>query len=447
MPNFTTGPATLPDVGILMYNSCVFSPLYVTDVAGVVVKDAANRTTKYMEYTITVDGYVTLPDNVPNIDATMAKLRQLLTAQGGTLQYEGRGNSIVVNVPGSAIQDVAWGPIPEVLDFQPLGGGPLGGRSAKIKWQVKVRIPEVPPMGGRFGPVLQFNMETVVSYDEAAYSTLAIRGTLEIPLTRVSQPTRTLALTVDNFRQEFMQQVASSIDLTRFRVTRREFQISRDKRTMEWDFAAEELPPMGLPPGVPVARGTFDVRPAKAGMGLVSWLCTLRVTYTVRKDWPRRTAWEAFLLLLTTRMLESSRGIGGPPNGPQNPGAAARIGAAIVLPPVVTVVTETVNWFRNRRVQQAQQPQVQNARRAWLIDFNISEGLYLDSKTVTFSATWRLITVFSEILLASGLWTPSPADGGDAWKASVQNISGWRGNLINRIDPTQDVIVDFGGQQ
>ena len=89
---------------------------------------------------------------------------------------------------------------------------------------------------------------------------------------------------------------------------------------------------------------------------------------------------------------------------------------------------------------------VNNSRRAWLIDFSGEEGLYLDSRTVTFSATWLLGTLFSHILLASGLWTKVRSDGGNVWATSVRNISGWKSWESNQLNPAQDAIVDFGGQ-
>lgn len=135
---FTTGVSTLPDVGVLSYNGCTFSPLYESNVSGKAVEDEARRTIIYMEYTITVDGYVTMPDGAADTSAIMQNMRRLLNAQGGELRYIGRGNDIEVNVPGSRHKDVKWGPVPKILEFQPLGGG----RSAKIRWMVVVQIYE-----------------------------------------------------------------------------------------------------------------------------------------------------------------------------------------------------------------------------------------------------------------------------------------------------------------
>jgi hypothetical protein len=63
-----------------------------------------------------------------------------------------------------------------------------------------------------------------------------------------------------------------------------------------------------------------------------------------------------------------------------------------------------------------------------------------------------LIVNFDSLLLASGIWQyDSTGEGGDAsavggqfWKASIKDISGWKSWLQNRLDPAADIIVDFG---
>lgn len=440
--NFTTGPATLPDVGTLSYNGCVFSPLFETSVSSVYVKDAANRTVKYIEYTITVDGYVTLPTvGEVNVERTLDRMERLLSQQAGSLIYSGRGINITVNGQG-AKKDVAWGPVPEILDITPLGGG----MSAKIKWTVKARVPpRVVPSNSRLGPILQFNFESTVSYDEAGYSQLRIAGTVEIPLTRANVGDTSITKTVDDFRRLYPGQLLSTIDLTRFRVIHRDFRISRDKRMLEFDVTAEELPWMEMPPSITVARGQFTFKPAKTGMGLANWLCTLTVTYTVPKTSPRRIAWLAFLALLRVRMQQGNlHGAVPPPQANQN-NILPRVIPELVLGPNPILGAADINWWRRMFGQQqgAQQGAIAT-RRVFLIDLSGTEGLYLDSKTVTFSATWRLTTVFSEILLASGLWKKVPGHTENAWATSVRNISGYTSWLPNSLDPNTDAIIDFG---
>ena len=433
--NFTTGPAMVPDVGNLSYNGCTFSPLFATSVSGNPIKDRANRTVKCMEYELTVDGYATLPAGESSVDGVMSNLRELLTAQAGDLKYDGRGFDLDVNGKSG---DVAWGPVPELLEFQPLGAG----RSAKVQWKVTVRITE-PSFSilrrgeNKIRPLLQFNYETSVTYNEDGYSSLSMRGTMEIPMTRPNQKTRTLDLTVDHYRGRIGTRLMSGIDLSKFRITRREFNVSRDKRTLEWDFVAEEMPYMNMPQECTIARGTYSVRPAKAGMGLASWLCTLRATYTVRNDKPRRIAWLAFLALLRLRMKAAEEGEGDP--GGKVP-FRKRLGIDFIIGNPVTAIINAI--------KEAIKEEKLSKQRAWLIDFTFDEGLYLDSKTTSFSATWRINNTIDRILLASGIWTKLPEKdkkGDNLWALSMRDVSGVRSWEPNILDPTLDVIVDFGG--
>lgn len=454
---FSTGPTTLPDVGEITYNGVDFSPLFTSQISGNCVKDEATRTTKYMEYTLSVDGYVTVNADDDDIAKSMQELATALTAQGGELIYKGRGFDLIVNPPNNVIapgavivgrQDVVWGPVPELLEFQPLGGG----NSAKIKWQCKVRVTEISKGKGfttREGltvNLLQFNYETSVIYGEDGYSAMSVRGTAEIPMTRPTQKDRNLTLTADNLRNQIDLRIMKGIDLERFRVVNRTFNVSRDKRILEWDIRIEEKPYMDLPPACTIARGTEDVRPAKAGMGLCLWLCTLRVTYTVAKGTQRRVAWLFFLDLLRERMKASRFSL--VPNFKQpakdndNLGRqAARAGLGALLNLGALDVAKKIAAEQEKELADIKK------RTVWLIDFNISEGIYLDSKSITFSATWRLTTTFSHILLASGIWRKLPEynfNRENIWASSMKDIMGSKSWLTNKIDPKLDVIIDFG---
>ena len=71
-------------------------------------RHAANRTVKYDEWRISVEGYVTLPDFATNIDSTMLTLRRLLDAPAGMLVYQGKGlgNVTVKKFDGLAVRFV-----------------------------------------------------------------------------------------------------------------------------------------------------------------------------------------------------------------------------------------------------------------------------------------------------------------------------------------------------
>ena len=449
--NFTTGPSTLPDTGKLFYNGVTFSPLFYTSISGEPVKDNARRTVKNMKYMLVADGYATMPSGATSINGVTGTLRDLLTKQGGALVYQGRGIDLVINPQGTGgKRDVAWGPVPELLEFQPLGGG----KSAKVVWKVEVNVAEDPTITefrtdprGRItaGKVLQFNYETSVEYGEDGFSTLNTRGTIEVPMTRTpSQSTRTLFYTADSFRHH-IGQIIRGIDLSRFRVTHRKFDVSRDKRTLEWELVAEEKAYMDLPPDCTIARGTYSVRPVKVSAGLADWHCTLRATYTVRADRPKRTAWFAFLALLRLRMSQSK--LGNIPllqNGNQNPPNRVVLRTSPGIAPFFGPIG--VLWWASQ-LRDANRI-VSESRNGWLINFSFDEGLYLDSRTISFSATWRLVTTFSHILIASGLWKKLPerdAQGKNVWAISMNDVSGSQSWMPNRLDPSIDVVVDFGG--
>lgn len=460
---FTTGSTALPDVGVCFYNKCYFSPLFESNISGKVVEDEAKRAVKYTEITLTLDGYVTLSDNLKGVDAngmindnsianTMVTLHRQLTAQGGELEYVGRGFDLVVNKGGgnNATGDLAWGPVPELLDFQPLGGG----LSAKVRWRVTVRIsPIISAAGGRGftgivgnkSKLLQFNYDTETIYGEDGFSYLSMRGTLEIPLTRQLNAYDTLVpRTADDFRTVVENKLLGGFDLARFKVTKRRFSTSRDKRTLTWDFAVEEKPYMDLPPNCPIARGNYDVRPAKAGPGLSLWMCTLRCTYILRNDITRRQAYILFLALMRLRMAESEKGKfdNDEPKVDNKDAPLKRLkfrpqvrpgGIIVLLQPEPAPAPALDNDLKDRKAN--------------LIGFTISEGIYLDSKSVTFSATWKLSTSFSHILIASGLWTKMKEvdeKGFNLWATSMADVNRRKSWLTNRLDPALDVIVDFG---
>ena len=209
---------------------------------------------------------------------------------------------------------------------------------------------------------------------------------------------------------------------------------------------------MDLPADCTVARGTYTVRPVSAGMGLCRWLCTLRATYTVRGPvregdqgpGPRRVAWLSFLALLRLRMAQSQIKLPPDPRANQNPPKAQNN----INKQAFVGGTVGTTMARAQAILKSQDKAVADTRNAWLVDFSFDEGLYLDSKTTSFSATWRMVTPFNHILLNSGIWTKleeKDGQGNNLWATSVRNINGAQSWLANKFDPKFDVIVDFGG--
>lgn len=217
---------------------------------------------------------------------------------------------------------------------------------------------------------------------------------------------------------------------------------------------------MGLPTHMPRCNGTYTVRPAKSNNSLIAtnnWICSLRVTYTVPPIFPRRMSYEHFAVLWNLRMRI----------GAASPVPAADLQAAqqavqsaqnilnnlgptwaqwlAGISPINVNGGQSLVLNARRVLQEAQQrlAQLQRPQRTWPIHFGISEGLYDDSKQITFEARWTLITSMSNIIVSSGIWTKTNSRG--AWAQSVRAISGPQSWLLNKLDPSGQAIVDFGG--
>lgn len=474
----STGDTLLSDSGRLEYNTVTFSVLYRSEINGEAVPDDAGRTIKGVKYLLTAEGIVSAAQGVP-LETNFVKLRQLLSQQGGTLIYKGRGfGNLVVNPPGGAgagVRDLAWGPIPKVLFFQPLGNG----FSAICRWQCEFMLSEYPPFSPTVAPnttalptnPMQFSYDVSVSYDEECYSSVTLRGIIEVPLSRFTVLSREIPQnTVDAYRRAWEDIL---FDLTKFRVVDRNFTVSPDKRTCKWMYRVEELPPMDLPPFATKARGVMDVQPIKLGgqrspllLGNM-WSCTLRGSYSIRKDFPRQKAWGDFFMLLLWRMRSSELGQWPdnvnpnapqqPPGRPINPGIRGFFGffgGGIIQTVAQQIQGGPPGEFIRGGIDLSGAAAPGNRRgQALLTDFRFSEPLYLDSRSMTFEATWTLFVTFRTLLDATGVWT-WPPEGLSApivgeiiptWRSTVQNISGWRSWLTNQIDPFAEVIVDMGG--
>ncbi len=446
--NSDTGQTILPDIGSLRYNGVTFSHLYHSSVTGHEILDNAGWTVKGTEYTISVDGVVTLGPGDQTCDRVWVNLRKKLQQAGGALVYLGKGfGPLIVNQPGGAfkpagttLRDLAWGPRPELLEFIPLGGS----RSANVKWVCKTLVSEQPVFAEN--PVVQFNYDTSMSYDEQGYSKLVVHGTIEIPLSRRRVDVRSVPESVDQFRNGLVAAVTEGIDLTRYRVTSRTFPVSRDRRTMEFEVTAEEMPLFGLPPGATAARGTFSCRPwsgSKYLAGTVKWLCSLRGTYVIANSFPRRQAWWAFLSLLYFRYNESRRGFIDEDGKTKDPLVPRPGGPQAPVPTDTGVVGGAPSWETYFKIMRTGWAQNSNAN-AFMTSFSFEEGLYLDARTITFEASWMLITSFTRILEATGCWFPCGIEGGDRWASKMASIQGPNSWLVNRFNADNDIIVDMG---
>jgi hypothetical protein len=449
----------LPDLGAVAYDTVTFDVLKHTKITGTCVYDSSGRTVKYMTYKLEVEGVIVLPDGsqAKNTNTIWQNIRQVLTHPGKGLRYIGRGfGDVRVNVAGFPVRDVNWGPKPNLLYFQPLGGG----LSAIIRWEVEFSIPEChcltsPRSGGTpqatnrpQGSLLEFTYDSNVSYDEDGYAQVILSGTLEIPLTWGNN-TRQMQDTVDIYRQQYLNNPPTIDD---FKVTGREFKVDKNKKIIEWSYSYAEMAPMGIPFSCTSARGSISVKPEKP-IALMPWVVSLRASYVVRKDFPRRHAFLHFMILMMDRIsacqfadTPEERNNQQQPNGR---GVIPRRNPQNIPAPTTPPAQLFTAIFREIVPVRART----NAT-VVILTFGYTEGLYEDSREVSFEATWRLVTNFGTIMPASGVWlevtseprlsTDTPWDTDKTiWRTKMADLSGWKGTKPLTQQRPDDLVVDI----
>lgn len=175
MPQF---PFNFAATGTLSYNGYTFSGAAETKASETPVLDDAQRTVVYNEYVFEVTDYISDSNST---DASVAKIRQQLTTPAAAFHYDGKGlgPTIAVNVPGGTVWDVAWGPIPKMLEMQ-LVGNNLGVR---FVWRCVVRIPDCKGASTKVR-LLAWNFDASWDISDEGMTQRTITGYAEIPLTR-----------------------------------------------------------------------------------------------------------------------------------------------------------------------------------------------------------------------------------------------------------------------
>ncbi len=172
--------AGLPAVGTLYYNGVSFAGADTVKVSTVFVLDDAKRTVTHHEITIDV---VAIVAAVPT-DTDLLTIRAALSKAGQELKFlnRGFGTDIWINRPGgSGLRDMKWGPIPEILEWEPIGSA----NACQIHWRVKTCIPVCDISGvHKTTGVMAFNYEAAFTVNKKGFTTRRVTGYIEIAQTR-----------------------------------------------------------------------------------------------------------------------------------------------------------------------------------------------------------------------------------------------------------------------
>lgn len=376
--------ATVVSGGTCTYNGTAFNTLYKSRISSRPVLDEARRTVIYVEHTLDVEGYIIAQPT----DPSMTAIRKSLMAVGGALTYKNKGFGDLVVNGTSPVRDACWGPIPELLDFVPLGGD---CNAARVHWRCVTRIPECDFARYRFA-LLAYNYEQDWAIDGDGYTTIRMTGYLEIPMTRLGVNVRTIPDTADRYREAIRPEVPLG-----YQRTTQEFKLSKDKRRLDFSFVDTEIP-RPLPDGCTKIEASHTVETSLHGEGLKVWTITLEATITLAAGLPKSLALAAFLLILASRV-----------RGPYLAGIAAQRR--------LTLIPQSMRF----------QDDV----------FGRTSRFYIKMRNV------NALTV-QQILTQSGMWQPIEGTGFQRWRSSLQNtafnVRGAAGAFASNFD---DAIIDL----
>ena len=278
------------------YNGVTFTTLYKSRISSRPVLDEAQRTVVYVEHTLEIDGYIT--PSINSVDAKWEIIRQDLTAVGGELLYYDKGfGELIVNSTLRLVRDVKWGPIPEIVDFYPLGGD---CNAARIRWRCTTRIPECSDAKYQ-KRILAYNYDATYEIDQDGYTKLRVSGYIEIPMTRNTVRTRTLPDSVDRYRE----MVERTVPLG-FQRKQQTYRISPDKRRLDFSYTDEELA-HAFPENVTTIQARHRID--SSGVTYVKKVLTLTATITMAPARAQSESLYVFLLMLASKTTDLVRKI------------------------------------------------------------------------------------------------------------------------------------------
>lgn len=371
----------LPSVGTLSYNGVPFTGASEVKVSVTPVRDEANRTVVKHSTTLTVSAVITAAGDAPT-DVVLEEIRARLTKQGQALIFVNRGfgQDLLVNTPGGQ-SDVSWGPVPEILEWNPVGSS----RACEIVWKVTTHLPPkctVFGIGQYASPLLAFNFGVSYDISDRGYTTRRISGYLEFAQTRVDGG-RVVPLSADTYRNLIKTPQPPGFKRSQ------NWDLSKDKSRIDFSITDTQIESRNAyPEGVTNIKARHGVRWSRT-KGQAMWLKnSLTAEIEVLPTLPPTTAWKIFLGILTRRMK---------------------------------VAKEASQKY------------------AILESLEVDEDIF--GPSCSFSAGWRITGGVNDFL-DSGLWSAEPGTW-DVWRTSIAAATSQYGLAGLLLQPYDDVIVDL----
>lgn len=279
-------------------------PLY-SKVTVTPVKSDDNVSIKYYKTVFEVKFILANPNG---LDFDLDAIKTQLLTRGLEFHFEGRGfgSNVTLNAPGATIQDINYGPIPEILEWNSLGAD----LAAEVTWRLEANTtacpitPDLSVSSAVQFAILSLVEDTELTFDEEGAAIITTSGYIEVAGQSVS------FVTPNNLKK-----FAAFFDknqLTNFQRTSK-INVRRDNRTIDYQIVDTEIKsdnPFGQ------YMITQDVTHSISstlisdnifeGSGFKTWANDMAGEFTVRPGVWKGFAWVAFALYLANRRNRAS---------------------------------------------------------------------------------------------------------------------------------------------
>lgn len=373
-------------IGTLSYNGYTFDGAAKIKARVEFQYDSAGRAVLYHRHVIRAEAVVA--SAAGTTDDEMASIRALLSKPGKAFQFinRGFGSDLIVNVT-PALSDVAFGPKPKVLEWEPIAGA----CAANIIWEVEVCVPVCDASGiHRSTGIMSFNYDIDFDIDRG-WTTRTITGTIGIAQTRLPGGPGGAGRIGDH--ADYYREKIRAGDIAPPGFERRsKWTTSEDKSTLSFAITDTQIRSQNpYPPGVVDISATHGVFWRRANRGGARQQNRLNMQIELLPTSAKTIGFLVFASLLTQRL------------------AIARSGG----------------------------------KGALLEDVSVEEDIW--GMSSSFSATWTTLKGLDELIQGSGIFTTPTINSRNwaAWNESVKRSQSQRGYLNARDFAANDILVDM----
>lgn len=369
----------LSEDGIVSYNGYTFDGAFRATLNGRDVYDQAGRVVMYTEYTLDVHAVIA---DAAGSDVEMATIHAQLTHSGQELRIEAKGFGNPVRAGGGFKRDVMFGPMPQVISWEPIGTS----LACRVHWQCVFHLKECGQSVSNVRGALAVNYTIDVDIDEFGNTTRTIAGHILFVNNRIGRA-------ITETPESFLRAVNAVVPLGFKRRSRHHYNEAKNRV----DFQLIDTEIATHHNAFPIGMSDASVRHRVSWGRQSGWKLrnSLSIRLTPRADVSQITCWLIALTMFEKRIAK------------QRAALHDGVPAAVLLQ-----------------------------------SFSIEEDGF--GRPVSLDFEWVHIHCLKKFIEDTGLFTPLVDNNWDQWRTSmIQWSHNVRGNAKWQMKTSDDVVVDL----